>query len=397
MKTTLTPTELEYFLNLKHSDITEEFMIENFFFKEKSGRKYDPSIEITIPTNRYKGNKTPIKTTLAIFIMNVLLFEEKLHDIVGYVNDEYTSKVNEMVEDKLDKALLNSRITVEDRVDFMHNIQWFGFQFNAALTPSLTAKTSKALKPVMKEKEKLLKANKAIIESGDAVEAVKIQKRLLDIARKEIGDDPGMELYESGSKASFDNNYSSLYVMKGPIVDTSTGKYAIATGNYCEGIPKKEFHMYADSLVNGAYAKGRGTQIGGYMTKKYFATFQSIVLDDAGTDCGSKGFLEVFLTKDNMEMFLYRYILEGSKMVVLDDEVMPKYIGRVVKMRDPLFCTSDKICNKCAGNLYYMLDNFKNIGLTTVKVSSSLMNKELKKFHDTSVKLAKMDLNDLVI
>jgi hypothetical protein len=60
-----------------------------------------------------------------------------------------------------------------------------------------------------------------------------------------------------------------------------------------------------------------------------------------------------------------------------------------------MYCISDKICNKCAGELFYKL-GIENIGLTTTKVSSTLMNKSLKKFHDVSLKLHEVDLNDII-
>ena len=32
------------------------------------------------------------------------------------------------------------------------------------------------------------------------------------------------------------------------------------------------------------------------------------------------------------------------------------YIGKTVMMRTPMTCGTDKICSKCAGNLFYLLD-----------------------------------------
>lgn len=132
------------------------------------------------------------------------------------------------------------------------------------------------------------------------------------------------------------------------------------------------------------------------MTKKMFAGMQSLVLDEKGTDCGSEKYVEFTITDKNKKLFLYRYILDGNKLVLLDDKNIKSYINKKVKMRSPMGCKSDKICNICAGELYYKL-GIKNIGLTTTKVTSTLLQKALKKFHDVSVKLYTVDVDELVL
>lgn len=89
-------------------------------------------------------------------------------------------------------------------------------------------------------------------------------------------------------------------------------------------------------------------------------------------------------------MYQYRYIVDGGKLVQLNGDTKDKYIGKVVNMRTPQFCTSEQICSKCAGELYYKL-GIKNMGLTVTKISSTILNAGLKKMHDSSIKVLKMD------
>lgn len=98
--------------------------------------------------------------------------------------------------------------------------------------------------------------------------------------------------------------------------------------------------------------------------------------------------LSVLLTKANFADFKYRYIVEGGKLVLLDEETGPKYFNKVVKMRSPQYCKNPngKICSKCLGELYYKL-NIKNVGLTGSRASSTLLNLSMKKFHDPSIKI----------
>jgi len=75
---------------------------------------------------------------------------------------------------------------------------------------------------------------------------------------------------------------------------------------------------------------------------------------------------------------------------MLDGETIDKYVGKTVKMRSPMFCTDDKICNKCAGELFFKL-GIENAGLTTTKATGVILNSSMKAFHDTSLKINKID------
>ena len=78
---------------------------------------------------------------------------------------------------------------------------------------------------------------------------------------------------------------------------------------------------------------------------------------------------------------------------------MRKNLGKKMMMRSPLSCVltkNHKLCNKCCGNFYYMLDNM-NIGLSASKVGTSLTNLGMKKFHNNVLKFHTLDPNDMLI
>ena len=95
--------------------------------------------------------------------------------------------------------------------------------------------------------------------------------------------------------------------------------------------------------------------------------------------------LKVLLTENNIDDFLYRYIVENNKLVMIDNENKNLYINKVVNMRSTLFCNGKTFCNKCAGELYYKM-GIKNFGLTAGTIGSKIMNESMKKFHDMSLK-----------
>ena len=149
-------------------------------------------------------------------------------------------------------------------------------------------------------------------------------------------------------------------------------------------------------MVTGEYPKSVGTQVSGYKAKQLQAALQAEVLDVEGSDCGTKGYIEVELTQKNANDFKNRYIIVGSKLVELTPENMAKYIGQTVKMRSVMMCIGDKLCHHCTGNLFYKL-GIVNIGLTSSKVATSLTKLGMKKFHDNTIKTQSINLDNIFI
>ena len=83
-------------------------------------------------------------------------------------------------------------------------------------------------------------------------------------------------------------------------------------------------------------------------------------------------------------------------MVELNKDVIDSYVGKTVKMRSPLYCISDKLCNKCAGEAFYN-QGVQNIGLAASSIGSCFLNFLMKSFHDSTLSLVEIDINDMII
>jgi hypothetical protein len=392
----------QYLLSITPDDIDKNFIESNFVDtceKTKDGSvKVIPSkVKTTDTFVLEKGeyfNTEKITTGVGMFIFNKFLIEESFKDVVGYINEPVTDSVMGMIDAKLSDALLNDKITVQERVTFLDKLEWISKQFNSVLTSSFTMKTIKPVKKVIDRRDALIKQNKERLDNGDVTAAVEIESEVLKLAKEELKDDPGMDLYNSGARGSFKNNYKSNSIMKGPVFNPTTGKWDFVGKSFIEGIEKKDIPTCANSVVTGAYPKAVGTQVGGYQSKQFLAAFQGVVLDEKGSDCGTSLYLDILLTKDMKRDVLYRYIVEGKKLTLLTDENIDKYIGTRVKLRSPMFCKGDKLCSKCAGVMFEKL-GITNIGLTTTKVTSTLMNLNMKKFHDSTVSLLPIDISNI--
>ena len=126
---------------------------------------------------------------------------------------------------------------------------------------------------------------------------------------------------------------------------------------------------------------------------------QTEVLDEPGSDCGTVKYLKVIIPTNpkNTKDYLYRYIIEGNKLVCLTPEVIERYVGKEVKMRSPMYCIAkDCICSKCAGENFYKLGK-RSIGLTATKVATTCSRLNMKKFHENLVKSREIDIKDIFL
>lgn len=130
--------------------------------------------------------------------------------------------------------------------------------------------------------------------------------------------------------------------------------------------------------------------------KKLSAAFQTVILDDKSTNCGTTKTIKMILDKDYSKLLMYRYIKNGSGgFVLLTPDNIDRYIGKVIEMRSPMYCRSQKICNKCAGELYYMI-GIQNIGLLSNRVGTSILNNSLKSFHNMTLSLVDIDISKYI-
>jgi len=65
-------------------------------------------------------------------------------------------------------------------------------------------------------------------------------------------------------------------------------------------------------------------------------------------------------------------------------------------MRSPLFCQSEHLCNKCVGDAYHIL-GITNGGLTLTKAPNTILQINMKAFHDQTLNFNKLKWEDFII
>lgn len=395
----LSEKDKEYLLNLKPEEYTFSKIMELIAYRKNSKPKYNSYDTIELKKGDY-FNKTDVITNVGLIIFNKVLIERDLVDVVGYWNETVTGGSLKKLTNTINDALMNDEIDTKTFIRFLDRLQKLSMKINSPITVSFTEKTTTTLPEVKKRKAELFEENKEALEKGDVIVAAKIEKELVQLAEDIVKDDPGYMLYASGARGSFGNNYKNINIMRGPIksLTSTTGAYDIVQNSFNEGIRKEDIPAMASSVISGAYPKAVGTAEGGYLTKQLLAALQNITINKDIDDCGSKNYIELEITSGNKNDFLFSYIVDGSKLVLLAPNVIDKYVGKVVKLRSPMMCIADKgKCKTCVGLRFEKLD-ITNIGLTATRAGSTLLNAGMKAFHDSSVKLNTItNTNDLFL
>lgn len=385
------PDELKYFLNLTNEDC-ERLSVFMECFGEFNGKvRYRPYDILTVPPNTYHGNKNTFTTTLGLWFFNhVCIDGAGLFDELGYINIAISKRVYKDITKKLSYAMLEDRVTTDQYKRFIMGLQKF-MPYSTIICPTTSEEMlliSKKLEPVKKE---LLEHYKKEIDAGDALVMNKIELELLEYAHELLKDEPAMDNIESGAGADWGNNFKNMYVIKGAQKDPDPTKgYNLITSCYMEGSSKEDYPKLANSLAAGPYSRARKTADGGYLEKLFLSAFQHVTLGERGSDCKTKRTITIKLDSTYLPLMMYSYIVEGNRLVRLDSTNMEKYTNKTVKMRFSSLCEHEHICNKCAGDLYYLLD-VKNIGTATPQLASCIKNISMKAFHDSTEKYTVMN------
>jgi len=357
--------------------------------------KFKTTTKMHLDANEFI-NKEPVDTTVGSFLWNKLFVEECIDVIIpnGYYNEVINKKTFSAVLNMVSDGLMTKKINTDPTlIEFLKRYEFYSLKLSTLFSPSYTQGLLELNSKVLKEKDRLL-ANNTV---NNVQEMSRVEDALVAMAREELKDDPGMSLFDSGARGSFENDYKNMNLMLGPVGIPGTNEFDFVKSNYIQGLQKEDLVAAGNTVVNAAFPKAVGTKVGGYLTKQFYAVYQSIVVDDDGTDCGTKEGIKVILTKDMVKLFLYQNImLPSGKIVTLMEDNYKKYLDKKVLIRTPMFCTSDKLCSVCAGRRFYIM-GIKNVGLTTGRISNTLLNKSMKNFHISKVQLDVVDVDKLLI
>lgn len=390
------PEDIKYLLSLNSYKACKQSVMMECFGEFDGKRRFNAYDLVTIPPGSFgpegMKNKNSFVTTVGLWIFNKAFIEDDLVKVTGYINEPMTKKKLFGINQALSYAVLEDDISLDAMKSFLLKTQKFQPYCNI-LSPSITVNMMTVSDRMRKKKEELLEKYKKQLDDKDPLTSQNIEGELLDFCEKDLKDDPSMDMINSGASQSWGNNFKNMFVMRGAVkeADPVEGGYKILTSSFMDGMSKKEYKDFCNSLTGGPYARAKKTEVGGAWEKLFVKGLEHLRVLEPGSDCGTTRYKTITLTKDNIKRWIYSYIVENGKLVELTSKNMDKYIGKTVKIRYSMLCESKNgICSVCAGNLFHRLGIIE-VGIASYMIPCSLKLKSMKAFHDSTVKMADMN------
>lgn len=328
-----------------------------------------------------------VDTTIGRALINYLMLAEPFGGLIPYINEPNIQA--KMLEQKVMKLLGLDQITVKQYLRFVDNSVFIS-NLSKFLVINLTEKNM--LPPPDLDKFKKDLEQKYIKEYGDKwyddqVISGKFIKDLENHDKEYLKDDPTYGISLVG-KAMESRRKTMLTFAAAPSKLDPHPKFMI--GSLKDGYPLDENIMTGviNGIIDGSLARGKETQVGGVIYKVLTKVGRDIAIVPG--DCGTKLYREVLVDEDNAKILSGVNMVEGSNLVELTDAT--EYIGKVIKIRSPLFCIAGpkKYCECCVGR--FLKDKKDGVAILFTYISEVFLTASLKKMHTSSITLTKYSL-----
>ena len=169
-----------------------------------------------------------------------------------------------------------------------------------------------------------------------------------------------------------------ILVCKG-IVAGPKGSIDTISDSYCQGMKPYDFFSSGYASRNGIIDRVINTSDTGYLSRRLVYALQRVEANPQISDCGTKRFLTLKVTKDAASRLKGRYVLNDDNKLELFDA--DKYMNKVIKVRSPIYCKTPHLCRKCYGELL-MRNRTRNVGVLAAQILGERLSQvTMKQFH----------------
>lgn len=300
-------------------------------------------------------------------------------------------KIKKVLDKKGIGEIINKLDSLTDNgTEFMwyyYLLMQAGFTLSSVMPSSFQPEALVLPKQFVKEKNELVKKYQDSKKTTE--DALKFQKCITKVAEKvkkyfEDNDIQVVDLMNSGAKGNV-GHIQSLLLSVGLSINSFGEINDVIDNPHAEGMTQTQFFNGSSQAIQALYAKSSETAKPGYLGRKLGAISERIKLSSK-TDCGTNNYFEVKIRDiDMLKSFTGRYY-KSKVGVELQLDNNSDVVGKVIKLRSPLYCkASDGICHKCYNKEYVnkmKLSSGDNIGLLAATgLTGSLVNLTLKKSH----------------
>jgi hypothetical protein len=332
-------------------DINEKSMIKKVKTIEDA-KKLDMDQKIEI---NFKG-KT-VKTTVGRVIFN-----EVLPIWYPFVDEAVNKK---KLDNICKEIMLKNQFDYAETIDKIMDI---GFLYATLYPKSIDLEMLELPQNIMDMRNRLLQTND-VSEQSKIIED--IEGALLNHLKKTKSD---LYYIVASGGAKGIGQLRQMMVCKGLIQDPNGNILPPVTKSINEGYSPQEYFDAAAGSRKGTADRAINTGNGGYAYRKMIYVVGNVTADIANADCGSRRTMNIKLTKDLFDRMTGRYVLNNKNDIVPINKSM---LGKIIKLRSPIFCKTDNICRICYGDLIHQV-NTTNVGMIAAQEVASLSEKIMK-------------------
>ena len=291
-------------------------------------------------------------------LVNSVIRKNELLEILNDITEKFDKKISVKVLDSIKDA---------------------GFKYSTIFGCSLSLEN--IISPEVKIQRDKIYSKETMKDQVDAISSKEIE----DILRKEF---KYSYLIDSGARGSWDQARQIIlsrgYIanFEGAIITTPIKSSLI------EGLTQEEFFLSAYGCRKGLLDVAINTGASGYLSRKLIFTCANLQKDADLEDCGCKEYLPVYVENlKKAQTLLLRWWLnpDTDKEEMITKEVCKDIVGRHIKVRSPIYCLSEKICNKCYGDLWRVC-NSRYVGILAAQALGEIGTQlVLRNFHTSGV------------
>ena len=309
-----------------------------------------PNLTIKIGDTLTTAGRAFVSSLIGLdYVVNQPIDRSKLNNLITYVLQKHFIEDYEFSLDKLQTLFVYGTIMSDDLT-----ISLKDFILDEELEKIISDKKKELIKQ-FKENPKAVKINiKKTIDTLNELSELLLERLPGNIRAM-------FKSKAKGNKAQM----SQIFIAKGFVTDITNKPVPTPIfSSLIEGLTPDQFIIMSKAARKGSADRSIRTSEPGELTRKLVFALNPVELDETLECCDTDRFLEVELTPSNAHLYIYRYINDNGKRVLLNHETIKKYIGQTVKLYSPIFCKSEKICKTCFGE-YYKYLNSPFIGMIT--------------------------------
>jgi len=384
-----------FYVKLKDNETDELYLITDNY----KDPVLDIKAKITIEKDFLPNVSKSIETTVGRVIANYILLARVFGNKIDYINQPFT--VSDIEDGYIAKYLEFDKndprnITIDEYTKFVDSVSYLT-RLNRLIVHAGTPKLLTRPEGIEEYRKKLIEEAKKKY-GEDALERLdvvgEIDKKLEEYEKEYLKDDPTLAPKISGKTMGALKKMYASYGHGGDFF-YNDGKAHYIDKSLEEGWrdDQKDITIIYNDIRMASYKRGAETQKGGYTAKQGLRATADLKIIKG--DCGSKVGLDITLDKNNYKSYIGRYMLQNGKPVLLTEENIKPLIGKTITIRSPMFChTEINFCSTCMGE---NVKNYENgISIMVINMAGVILNSSMKAMHDQSIKLAKLDMNDLI-